>query len=106
MGALDNVNHWLRRDLHRKTLREHYAAEDLDDSLWLYNTTPHECLGYQANPVGGFKGTTWYCTCKLNPPGATRLCLWAFKIGEMPRKHIRSGNPHFGVFSGLWKGPL
>jgi len=32
---------------------DHYAAEDLDDALWLYNTTPRKCLGYRT-PLEAF----------------------------------------------------
>ena len=52
-GAIENVNRWLRRDLPRKVPLEHYAAEDLDDALWLYNTTPRKCLGYRT-PLEAF----------------------------------------------------
>lgn len=52
-GAIENVNRWLRRDLPRKIPLEHYAAEDLDDALWLYNTTPRKCLGYRT-PLEAF----------------------------------------------------
>ena len=46
-GTIENVNRWLRRVLPRKIPLEHYAAEDLDDALRLYNTTPRKSLGYR-----------------------------------------------------------
>ena len=52
-GAIENVNRWLRRDLPRKVPLDLYAAEDLDDALWLYNTTPRKCLNYRT-PLEAF----------------------------------------------------
>jgi IS30 family transposase len=52
-GAIENVNRWLRRDLPRKVPLENYTPEDLDDALWLYNTTPRKCLGYRT-PLEAF----------------------------------------------------
>ena len=52
-GAIENVNRWLRRDLPRKVPLENYDPEDLEDALWLYNTTPRKCLGYQT-PLEAF----------------------------------------------------
>jgi IS30 family transposase len=52
-GAIENTNGWLRRDLPRKIPLEHYEPEDLEDTLWLHNTTPRKCLGYRT-PLEAF----------------------------------------------------
>ena len=52
-GAIENTNGWLRRDLPRKLPLEHYEPDDLDDVLWLHNTTPRKCLGYRT-PLEAF----------------------------------------------------
>ena len=52
-GAIENVNRWLRRDLPRKVPLGNYDPEDLEDALWLYNTTPRKFLGYRT-PLEAF----------------------------------------------------
>jgi len=52
-GTIENTNRWLRRDLPRKVPLERYNPEELDDALWLYNTTPRKCLGYRT-PLEAF----------------------------------------------------
>jgi len=52
-GAIENANGWLRRDLPRKVPLENYEPDDLDDALWLHNTTPRKCLGYRT-PLEAF----------------------------------------------------
>ena len=52
-GAIENTNGWLRRDLPRKVPLENYEPDDLDDVLWLHNTTPRKCLGYRT-PLEAF----------------------------------------------------
>lgn len=52
-GAIENVNRRLRRDLPRQVPLANHSPDDLEDALWLYNTTPRKCLGYRT-PLEAF----------------------------------------------------
>ncbi|MFB6261941.1 MAG: IS30 family transposase [Thiohalorhabdaceae bacterium] len=70
-GAIENTNGWLRRDLPRKVPLEQYSADDLDDVLWLHNTTPRKCLGYRT-PLEAFNDelTAVAVACARRTPDA------------------------------------
>lgn len=52
-GGIENGNGLLRRDLPRKTNLSDYADTDIDDIVWMLNSTPRKCLGFQT-PIEAF----------------------------------------------------
>ena len=52
-GGIENTNGRLRRDLPRKTSLSHYSDADIDDIVWMLNSTPRKCLGFQT-PIEAF----------------------------------------------------
>ena len=46
-GGIENTNGRLRRDLPRKTSLSHYSDADIDEIVWMLNSTPRKCLGFQ-----------------------------------------------------------
>ena len=52
-GGVENANGRLRVELPRKTALADYSDADLDDIVWLMNSTPRKCLGFQT-PIEAF----------------------------------------------------
>jgi IS30 family transposase len=52
-GSIENTNGRLRRELPRKTSLSDYSDADLDDIVWILNSTPRKCLGFQT-PIEAF----------------------------------------------------
>jgi IS30 family transposase len=52
-GGIENANGRIRRDLPRKTRLTDYSDPDIDDIVWMLNSTPRKCLGFQT-PIEAF----------------------------------------------------
>lgn len=52
-GGVENANERLRVELPCKTALAHYSDADLDDIVWLMNSTPRKCLNFQT-PIEAF----------------------------------------------------
>jgi len=52
-GGIENANGRIRRDMPRKTRLSDYANTDIDDVVWMLNSTPRKCLGFQT-PIEAF----------------------------------------------------
>ena len=52
-GGIENGNGLLRRDLPRKATLSHYEDADIEDIVWMLNSTPRKCLGFQT-PIEAF----------------------------------------------------
>jgi IS30 family transposase len=52
-GGIENGNGLLRRDLPRKTRLSDYDDTDIDDIVWMLNSTPRKCLGFHT-PIEAF----------------------------------------------------
>lgn len=52
-GGIENGNGLIRRDLPRKTRLSDYHDTDIDDIVWMLNSTPRKCLGFQT-PIEAF----------------------------------------------------
>ena len=52
-GGVENTNGRIRVDLPRKTDLSAYSDTDLDDLVWIMNSTPRKCLGFQT-PLEAF----------------------------------------------------
>ena len=52
-GGIENGNGLLRRDLPRKERLSDYNDTDIDDIVWMLNSTPRKCLGFQT-PIEAF----------------------------------------------------
>ena len=52
-GGIENANGRIRRDLPRKTTLTDYNDPDIDDIVWMLNSTPRKCLGFQT-PIEAF----------------------------------------------------
>lgn len=47
-GGVENGNGPLRRYLPRKTRLSEYDDTNIDDIVWMLNSAPRKCLGFQA----------------------------------------------------------
>jgi len=52
-GGVENANGRVRVELPRKTDLSAYSDTDIDDIVWIMNTTPRKCLGFQT-PIEAF----------------------------------------------------
>lgn len=52
-GGIENANGRIRVDLPRKTNLSDYNDTDIDDIVWMLNSTPRKCLGFQT-PIEAF----------------------------------------------------
>lgn len=52
-GGIENGNGLLRRDLPRHASLSDYDDTDIDDIVWMLNSTPRKCLGFQT-PIEAF----------------------------------------------------
>jgi len=52
-GGIENGNGLLRRDLPRKAKLSDYNDTDIDDIVWMLNSTPRKCLRFQT-PIEAF----------------------------------------------------
>ncbi|MEM9899674.1 MAG: IS30 family transposase, partial [Pseudomonadota bacterium] len=52
-GGLENANGRIRVDLPRKTDLSAYSDADLEDLVWIMNSTPRKCLGFKT-PLEAF----------------------------------------------------
>jgi len=52
-GGIENANGRIRRDLPRKTRLTDYDDTDIDDIVWMLNSTPRKCLGFNT-PIEAF----------------------------------------------------
>lgn len=52
-GVIENANGLLRRDLPRKVSLAEFNDTDIDDIVWMLNSTPRRCLGFQT-PMEAF----------------------------------------------------
>jgi IS30 family transposase len=52
-GGIENGNGLLRRDLPRPTNLSDHQDTDIDDIVWMLNSTPRKCLGFQT-PIEAF----------------------------------------------------
>jgi len=52
-GGIENANGILRRDLPRKAQLSDYNDTDIDDIVWMLNSTPRKCLAFQT-PIEAF----------------------------------------------------
>ena len=52
-GGIENANGRIRRDLPRKTRLTDYDDADIDDIVWILNSTPRKCLGFHT-PIEAF----------------------------------------------------
>lgn len=52
-GGIENGNGLLRRDLPRHARLSDYDDTDIDDIVWMLNSTPRKCLGFQT-PIEAF----------------------------------------------------
>ena len=52
-GGIENANGRIRRDLPRKTNLSDHSDTDIDDIVWMLNSTPRKCLAFQT-PIEAF----------------------------------------------------
>jgi len=52
-GGIENTNGRIRRDLPRSTKLSEYRKTDIEDIVWMLNSTPRKCLGFRA-PIEAF----------------------------------------------------
>ncbi len=52
-GGVENANGRIRVELPRKTDLSGYSDADIDDIVWIMNSTPRKCLGFQT-PIEAF----------------------------------------------------
>ena len=52
-GGIENGNGLFRRDLPRQVRLSDYEDADIDDIVWMLNSTPRKCLGFQT-PIEAF----------------------------------------------------
>lgn len=52
-GGVENANGRIRVELPRKTDLSEYSDADIDDIVWIMNSTPRKCLGFQT-PIEAF----------------------------------------------------
>jgi len=52
-GGIENANGRIRHDLPRKTSLSDYSDTDIDDIVWMLNSTPRKYLGFQT-PIEAF----------------------------------------------------
>ena len=52
-GGIENGNGLVRRDLPRNINLSDYTDTDIDDIVWILNSTPRKCLGFQT-PIEAF----------------------------------------------------
>ena len=60
-GSIENANGIIRRDLPRKTDFADYTEQDIQDIVWVNNTTPRKRLGY-LTPAEAFLNQIKRCT--------------------------------------------
>jgi IS30 family transposase len=52
-GGIENANGRIRRELPRSTRLSEYRETDIDDIVWMLNSTPRKCLGFRT-PIEAF----------------------------------------------------
>ncbi len=52
-GGIENANGRIRRERPRSTRLSEYRETDIDDIVWMLNSTPRKCLGFRT-PIEAF----------------------------------------------------
>lgn len=52
-GGIENANGRIRRELPRSTRLSEYRETDIEDIVWMLNSTPRKCLGFRT-PIEAF----------------------------------------------------